>query len=54
MSTLVLAYVIVWGAVLGYVAWAGLEQRRLAARVSELEDRRNQGHPPASTESKAA
>ena len=37
MTSLTIAYVVVWGAVVAYVAWAGVQQRRLSIRVAELE-----------------
>ena len=39
MTSLTIAYLLVWGTVVAYVAWAGLEQRRLSIRVAELESR---------------
>jgi CcmD family protein len=38
MGTLVAAYSIVWLAVAVYVAWLGLQQRRLRRRVDALHD----------------
>jgi drug/metabolite transporter (DMT)-like permease len=44
MTSLIVAYSVVCGGVLAYVAWAGMVQRTLAARVASLEawrDRRD-------------
>lgn len=47
MTTLVIAYVVVWVAVLGYLARIGLVQRRIAVRIAELEARQDQAQADA-------
>jgi len=46
MSSFATAYLLVWGAVVVYVARLGARQRRIAAALKELESRTGQASGP--------
>ena len=54
MGTFMTAYVIVWLATAGYVAWLGVGQHRLTREIEELRDRILADEAPEKVPSKAA
>lgn len=48
MGTLTISFAIAWSAVAAYAGWLGLQQRRLQARLNQLEDQVASADEPVS------
>lgn len=54
MATFIIAYLVIWLAVAGYVVFLGVRQRRLAAEIEQLRAELTESRPFEEVTSKAA